>query len=129
MLEIAENCKKVDNQLAAMRQEGKGENPPVIRCIKETRRGSGEKNQSHFLHKDLKQTCYQCGRPGAFWQRLDEASKRMLLPYMWNGGTVPRVRQDKAEGWCKTSKTQTTQGSQEGCCKCGLWSKIMKIPQ
>ena len=45
-LEIAENCEKVDTQLAAVRRQRKGVNPAVIRCIKETRRGSSMKNQS-----------------------------------------------------------------------------------
>lgn len=45
-LEIAENCEKVDTQLAAVSRQRKGENPAVIRRIKETRRGSSMKNQS-----------------------------------------------------------------------------------
>ena len=45
-LEIAENCEKVDTQLAAVRRQRKGVNPAVIRRIKETRKGSSMKNQS-----------------------------------------------------------------------------------
>ena len=65
-LEIAENCEKVDTQLAAMSLERKEENPAVIRRIRETRRGSGQKNQSRDPHKDLEPTCYRCGRTGHF---------------------------------------------------------------
>ena len=49
-----------------MSLERKGENPAVIRRIKETRRGSGKKNQSRDPHKDLEPTCYRCGRTGHF---------------------------------------------------------------
>ena len=65
-LQTAENCEKVDTQLAAMSLERKGENPAVIRRIKETRRGSGKKNQSRDLDKDQEPTCYRCGRTGHF---------------------------------------------------------------
>ena len=69
-LEIAENCEKVDTQLAAMSLERKEENPAVIRHIRETRRGSGKKNQSRDPHKDLEPTCYRCGRTGHFGRDL-----------------------------------------------------------
>ena len=45
-LEIAENCDKVDTQLAARSLEKNGEDPAVKRRIKETRTSSGKKNQS-----------------------------------------------------------------------------------
>ena len=65
-LEIAENCEKVDTQLAAMSPERKEVYPAVIRRVRETRRGSGKKNQSRDPHKDLEPTCYRCGRTGHF---------------------------------------------------------------
>ena len=75
-LEIAENCEKVDTQLAAINLERKEENPAVISRIrvsssnsgriKETRRGCGKKNQSRNPHKDLGPTCYRCARTGHF---------------------------------------------------------------
>ena len=65
-LEIAENCEKVDAQLAAMSLERKEENSAVIGRIREKRRGSGKKNQSHDPHKDLEPTCYRWGITGHF---------------------------------------------------------------
>ena len=49
-----------------MSLERKEENPAVIRRIRETRRGSGKKNQSRDPHKDLEPTCYRCSRTGHF---------------------------------------------------------------
>ena len=63
-LDIAENCEKVNSQLAAMSIERKGEDPAVIRRIKETRRSSGKKNQSPDSHSDREPSCYRCGRIG-----------------------------------------------------------------
>ena len=46
MLEIAENCKKVHAQLAAMAIKGKGENSASVNHIEGTKRGHGTRNQS-----------------------------------------------------------------------------------
>ena len=59
-LEIAENCEKVDTQLAAMATEGqeakvKEEDSASVNRIEENKRGPGKKSQF---------TCYRCGRAG-----------------------------------------------------------------
>ena len=112
-LEIAENSENVDIQLAAMSLERKGENKAVLHRIKETRRGSGKKNQSRDPHKDLEPTCYRCGRTGHFGRDSVCPARGQILPLMCNGGTFPRAMQDKAERWRKTNESQTKQGSQE----------------
>ena len=59
-LEIAENCEKVDTQLAAMATEGQGvkakeEDSANVNRIEDKRRGPGMNSQL---------TCYRCGRTG-----------------------------------------------------------------
>lgn len=59
-LEIAENCEKVDTQLAAMATEvpgvkGREEDSANVNRIEDKKRGPGK--NSHL-------TCYRCGRTG-----------------------------------------------------------------
>ena len=59
-LEIAENCEKVDTQLAAMATGGQGvkvkeEDPANVNRIEEKKRGPGKNSQL---------TCYRCGKAG-----------------------------------------------------------------
>ena len=66
VLEIAENCKKVDAQLAAMTIEGKGENSASVNHIEGTKRGHGKRNQSWGNKTSREKTCHRCGRAGHF---------------------------------------------------------------
>ena len=63
---VPEIAEKVDTQLVAMSLKKKGEDPAVIRRIKEKRRGSGKKKQSRDPHNDHELTCYRCDRTGDF---------------------------------------------------------------
>ena len=65
-LEIAENCEKVDAQLAAMTIEEKGENSASVNRIEGTKRGHGKRNQSRGTKTGREKTCYRCGRTGHF---------------------------------------------------------------
>ena len=66
-LEIAENCEKVDTQLAVMTPGGKGEAPASVSRIEGTRKSSDKKNQSSRGAKSGREkSCYRCGRAGHF---------------------------------------------------------------
>ena len=65
-LEIAENCEKVDTQLASMTPGGKGEAPASVNRIEGTRKSSNKKNQSRGDKSGREKTCYRCGRAGHF---------------------------------------------------------------
>ena len=65
-LEIAENCEKVDAQLAAMTIEEKGENSASVNRIEGTKTGHGKRNQSRGTKTGREKTCYRCGRTGHF---------------------------------------------------------------
>ena len=65
-LEIAENCERVDTQLASMTPGGKGEAPASVNRIEGTRKSSNKKNQSRGDKSGREKTCYRCGRAGHF---------------------------------------------------------------
>ena len=65
-LEIAENCEKVDTQLAAMTIEENGENSVSVNRIEGTKIGHGKRNQSRGTKSGRKKTCYQFGRTERF---------------------------------------------------------------
>ena len=65
-LEIAQNCEKVDAQLAAMTIEEKGENSASVNRIEGTKTGHGKRNQSRGTKTGREKTCYRCGRTGHF---------------------------------------------------------------
>ena len=65
-LEIAENCEKVDAQLAAMTIEEKGENSDSVNGMEGTKRGHGKRNQSRGTKTGREKICYRCGRTGHF---------------------------------------------------------------
>lgn len=63
-LEIAENCEKVDSQLAAMTPERKGEGATSVNRIEGTKRGPDKRNQSRDTRNSQETICYRCGRAG-----------------------------------------------------------------
>ena len=65
-LEIAENCEKVDAQLATMTIEEKRENSASVNRIKGTKRDHGKRSQSRGTKTGLEKTCHRCGRTGHF---------------------------------------------------------------
>ena len=65
-LEIAENCEKVDAQLAAMTIEEKGENSASVNRIEGTKRGHGKRNQSRGTKTGREKTCHRRGSTGHF---------------------------------------------------------------
>ena len=65
-LEIAQNCEKVDAQLAAMTIEEKGENSASVNRIEGTKTGHGKRNQSRDTKTGREKTCYRCGKTGHF---------------------------------------------------------------
>ena len=92
-LEIAENCEKVDTQLAMMATEGQGvkvkeEDPANVNRIEKKERGSGKNSQltcyrcgkAGHLSKDLNcpargQSCRKCGLEGHFQERCETKHK------------------------------------------------------
>ena len=66
-LEIAENCEKVDSQLAVMTVDGKGDGAMSVNRIDETKSDSRDRKQSTgATGNNREQTCYRCGRFGHF---------------------------------------------------------------
>ena len=66
-LEIAENCEKVDSQLAVMTVDGKGDGAMSVNRIDETKSDSRDRKQSTGATGNNREpTCYRCGRFGHF---------------------------------------------------------------
>ena len=70
-LQIAENCEKVDSQLAAMSLEEKGENSESVNRITGSKNDGKKQKQARELRKNRGWSCYWCGRTGHFGKDPD----------------------------------------------------------
>ena len=97
-LEIAENCEKVDTQLAAMTIEENGENSVSVNRIEGTKIGHGKRNQSRGTKTGRKKTCYR--------SRFQLSSKRSILSSIWAGRKFSRALKTKQKGEEKQKQTK-----------------------
>ena len=99
-LEIAENCEKVDSQLAAMTLDRKGDNATTINRVGTTKNGSCDKEQpAGAAGNNRDKTCYRCGRSEHFGRNPGCPTK---------GKTCRRCGlKDHFESQCKTKAKQT----------------------
>ena len=105
-LEIAENCEKVDTQLAAMATEGQGVKGKKGDSVNVNR----IEDKREVLGRIHNSPATDMATPGILVNLPKLPSERSVLSQMWIGRTFPRALQDETETRQRKKKKQAPQG-------------------